>query len=87
MQHVYTAQQQVLEYSELRDKVVAKINVSHKGYAAMKHMLTFQKGMLTTLCSTLTPRLQLLGLHILRSLHCVLAFATQRPRMLGLALD
>jgi len=43
MQVVDSAKQRVLECPELWNKVVAKIDVSHKGFAAMKNMLRLHK--------------------------------------------
>ena len=43
MQHAHSIQQTVVEYPDLWHQVLAKIDVSHKGYAAMKNMVKFQK--------------------------------------------
>jgi len=43
MQYVDSASKCVLKCSEIRDKILEEIDVSHQGFAAMQSMLTFQK--------------------------------------------
>jgi len=43
MQYAASVQEDVLRNDDIRDKVVANIDVSHKGFAAMSNLLTLQK--------------------------------------------